>query len=1328
VQFITVTVSNPATPVVTATHTITIANPLPTLTAIQPTTATINGLGFNLILTGTGFVANSQALWDGGPLATTFVTSRTLQAVISNTLLTVIGPHPVAVFNPLPGGGATSNLTFTVTYPAPHITTTAPTGVAAGSPSFTLIITGSNFVAGATLHWSGQANLTTSGSGSTLTAIVPAGYLQLAAGVSLSVTNPTPNNGPSNVVAFSLTNPTITLTPATATILVSTNRVFTVTLSAIQAADRVISVTSSLPLVASVPPTITLPAGLTSTTFTATGQPIAGVVAITATLPASLGGGSDSSVLTVNYPTPVLNTIGPVSATAGGLTFTLNLTGSNFVSGASLNWAGQPALPTTGSGSALQATVPFSYLATTGVVAITVTNPSPSAGPSGSQSFTIVPLLLTLAPDPIIAGRGETAIVTLTVSALQAGATPITLTFAPVKLLVLSTPVTLPAQTLQTTIIVTGGKGSTGVLTGTLPVNLGGDSDSILVTVRNPVPHITTTSPLTGVVGDPNFTLVITGYNFVSDSELWFDGNLLTDTGFISDTQLTATVPSAYFPFTDNYGLLVVNSAPGGGTSNTFFITVVNPLPTATDMSPTAAIAGGSGFTLVVTGTGFINGGSTVRWNGADRATTWISSTKLQATILTSDLVNPGPANVTVFNTGPGGGTSSPALVFTIATSQPVITSLNPNTHSVISPTFTLTVTGSNFVNPSGLPRDSVILWYDGSITTTLTTTIVSSSTLTGNVPTGLFTTAGVYSVTVLNPDPSPPGDKLSNRLPFTVTNPLPAISALNPTFTVSGGVSFTLRVTGTNFINGASSIYLTGTQLADSTWISSTVLTATVPSSFLVNPAFLGVAVQTTGPGGGTSNTLFFGVDNQPATLLTITPITGTVFSPLNIGVFGSNIAPGTQLRWNTTTLSATIVISPSELAANVPQSLYPVGGVYSITMISPAPPAGGVLSTNALTLTVFNPLPNPRFLAPAYAVAGMNGYTLTITTDQPSYLPGLQVRLAGQVRTTQYISSTMIQVGLLTSDFDTAATLVLSATNPLPNLGSTDFIYSVDPLVIQLTPASAGPLTLPNTPTLTITIGAIQAADRVITLTSSLPLVASVPATVTVPAGLNVITTSVTGQTSGTVTITGTLPTALGGLTDSSVFTFNDATITGLNAVDNSPTLLGAGTRFTATITGGTNVSYRWNFGDGSPATAFTTTNTAIYTYTTAGFYTAIVTATNTVDTDTDTDGVEIDNPDPAISGMAPLTATQAVTTTFAITGSNFISGASVLVRLGAGVTTTISGASVMFVDGSHLTVLVPASAISVAGSYSFFVVNPSPPVAEDPRRSNGFIITFT
>jgi hypothetical protein len=108
----------------------------------------------------------------------------------------------------------------------------------------------------------------------------------------------------------------------------------------------------------------------------------------------------------------------------------------------------------------------------------------------------------------------------------------------------------------------------------------------------------------------------------------------------------------------------VFTGTPGGGTSNAQTFTINNPVPTTTSLSPASAIAGGMAFTLTVNGTNFVNG-STVRWNGSNRATTYVSATQLTASITAADIATAGTISVTVFTGTPGGGTSN-AQTFTI--------------------------------------------------------------------------------------------------------------------------------------------------------------------------------------------------------------------------------------------------------------------------------------------------------------------------------------------------------------------------------------------------------------------------------------------------------------------------------------------------------------------------------------------------------------------------------------------------------------------------------------------------------------------------------------
>jgi photosystem II stability/assembly factor-like uncharacterized protein len=84
--------------------------------------------------------------------------------------------------------------------------------------------------------------------------------------------------------------------------------------------------------------------------------------------------------------------------------------------------------------------------------------------------------------------------------------------------------------------------------------------------------------------------------------------------------------------------------------------------PSISSLSPSGATVGASPFTLTVNGANF-TASCVVRWNGVDRATTFVSATHLQASIPSSDLATAGSTQVTVYTLG---GATSAGATFTI--------------------------------------------------------------------------------------------------------------------------------------------------------------------------------------------------------------------------------------------------------------------------------------------------------------------------------------------------------------------------------------------------------------------------------------------------------------------------------------------------------------------------------------------------------------------------------------------------------------------------------------------------------------------------------------
>ncbi len=168
-------------------------------------------------------------------------------------------------------------------------------------------------------------------------------------------------------------------------------------------------------------------------------------------------------------------------------------------------------------------------------------------------------------------------------------------------------------------------------------------------------------------------------------------------------------------------------------------------VPSLVSLAPADARAGGPALTLVVSGGEFV-AASVVRWNGADRLTTFVSATELQAAIPASDLAAGGTAQVTVFTPAPGGGASG-AIALRIGYPAPIVTSLTPDSAPAGGPALALTVHGESFFPVS------VVRW-DGAARPT---TYVSATELRAAIPLGDLLHAGasgLVAVGVFNPEP----------------------------------------------------------------------------------------------------------------------------------------------------------------------------------------------------------------------------------------------------------------------------------------------------------------------------------------------------------------------------------------------------------------------------------------------------------------------------------------------------------------------------------------------------------------------------------------------
>jgi hypothetical protein len=100
------------------------------------------------------------------------------------------------------------------------------------------------------------------------------------------------------------------------------------------------------------------------------------------------GGGPGSSPVVLN-PIPAISSISPSNATRGGPGFTLTVNGSNFVSGAAVQWNGGTRLTTLVNGNQLTAQIYSDDISIASTQNVTVVNLGPGGGTSNSLPFSI---------------------------------------------------------------------------------------------------------------------------------------------------------------------------------------------------------------------------------------------------------------------------------------------------------------------------------------------------------------------------------------------------------------------------------------------------------------------------------------------------------------------------------------------------------------------------------------------------------------------------------------------------------------------------------------------------------------------------------------------------------------------------------------------------------------------------------------------------------------------------------------------------------------------------------------------------------------------------
>jgi len=320
----------------------------------------------------------------------------------------------------------------------------------------------------------------------------------------------------------------------------------------------------------------------------------------------------------------------------------------------------------------------------------------------------------------------------------------------------------------------------------------------------------------------------------------------------------------------------------------------------------------------------------------------------------------------------------------------PVAKAISPTHISAGQPTFTLTVTGSDFT-PS-----SVVEWNVGASTQPLSTLFVSTTTLTAQVPAIDIQNAGQAKVLVFTPQPGGGTSPQASQPPLVLTidavsNPIPQITSVSPSGVFAGSASFVLTLTGSNFASLA--VVTVNGNPRSTGFTNSTTLTAAILASDIAQAGTLQIAVINPQPNGGASDNFPFTVKNQTPTVTSLTPVAFTAGSAGGVLAVTGTGYVSTSVVYINGAPQTTAFGSSTQLQVSLTAGDVAAAGINSVEVVNP-PPGGGTSTavTFAVDPTPLAGLPVLLDLAPdgTQANNGVCGPTCsgvpTLTTAGPS------------------------------------------------------------------------------------------------------------------------------------------------------------------------------------------------------------------------------------------------------------------------------------------------------------------------------------------------------
>jgi uncharacterized protein (TIGR03437 family) len=263
--------------------------------------------------------------------------------------------------------------------------------------------------------------------------------------------------------------------------------------------------------------------------------------------------------------------------------------------------------------------------------------------------------------------------------------------------------------------------------------------------------------------------------------------------------------------------------------------------------------------------------------------------------------------------------------------------------------------------------------------------------------------------------------------------NPAPTLTRISPVYAVLGGREFTLTVNGTGFVTASKVRWNGGDRPTN--YVSSTVLTATIPAADIGQQGTANVTVFNPSPGGGTSNSLSIAITrpNPQPTLSTLAPNKAATGTGFGITVNGSEFVDTSVVRWNGSNRT-TVFVNANQLRADIPASDVASVGNAEVTVFNPEP-GGGLTGKLNFEIIATNPVPAISQLVPQTIIAGGLPFQLQVSGSR--FAATSAVRWNGENRKTTFISESLLTADISSTDIANAGMANIVVFSPTPGGG---------------------------------------------------------------------------------------------------------------------------------------------------------------------------------------------------------------------------------------------------------------------------------------------------